>query len=1026
MAWTPQDDTIQMKLVFNLHKRNGASKAGPDLTIEDLHIIVKLDFTKRICLTLTAQIFDPLGLVCCFTITFKLMLRVIVQHELGWDEPLPTTLQVSWRKWIQEAIQAAPLNFPRSLMVPGVVGRPELCLFWDGSDVAYAGCIYIRWKLEDGTWWTTLVTSKSRVTPQAGCTTPRSELNGLVLLARLADKVVKGLSQSPIRITIMGDSTCTISACQVNCSSLKPYFSNRVMEILSLIAGWGEQSTMDALEEFPDEMRMDMDMMTQVDPIQHIPGPRNPADRPSRGGVDWKDLDEGSEWQCGPPFIREDRASWPISRDFIVEVPAEESRSKFYKMMPIIHQIAAMSWSPKAGSIPQKIPFAVKVIKVMWFSNKLRRVQGVLARLINAQRNQNSSMIEENPSPRDYKEADWWMAWVSMPETVQALETKGKQPSPLVPFMAEGLMCVRGRMTPRAMRQQLGHDKLIILSMKSRYAYLIMVACHEQDHRLSPGDALWRSRARGFWIVKGMKLAKEVTKHCFWCRRMAKTTITQQMGTLPDVKFTVPCRPFSHCAVDLAGPVAVYDCVKQRTSMKCWPILFVCLNTGAVHTELATGYSAAKFISRLEKFMSIRGCPSYIYSDLGSNLVKAGKITETENEFPWQEIQAKTAKLEIEWRHAPSQAQWRDGASEACIKMLKHTLKHMLKGGPLTYEEFDLCLSKAANAINDRPLSIRKHGGGDAEVCPVTPNLLMLGQRTYAGNLEKTYLQESQEKAVIRMKLVEESYQQWWEEWFSQVFPQLIPVKKWRTVERNVQIGDIVLVRFATKVPPAKFRLGVVKEVKKDAQGLVRSCMVGMRRSDAREKSLPYKSKDLLIQEIVVQRLVVFLPVELQDVKDVHVDDDGPGAPHVCPEAVHPNHDAGIPIQSPDAGVHVLRVALCISPHILPCAQSLDGSGPCVEFNAGSQVPDAGDDPLEVPDAGDGPRDAGDDPRVVPDAGDSPNAGVIHGDGALDVLDTGDDPRVAQSDAGDGPMRYQSTPPCPSASLCPTICLLMS
>ena len=168
LAWTPQDDTIQMKLVFNLHKRNGASKAGPDLTIDDLHIISELDFTKRICLTLSAQIFDPLGLVCCFTITFKLMLRVIVQHELGWDEPLPTPLQVSWRKWIQEAIQAAPLNFPRSLMVPGVVGRPELCLFWDGSDVAYAGCIYIRWKLEDGTWWTTLVTSKSRVTPQAG------------------------------------------------------------------------------------------------------------------------------------------------------------------------------------------------------------------------------------------------------------------------------------------------------------------------------------------------------------------------------------------------------------------------------------------------------------------------------------------------------------------------------------------------------------------------------------------------------------------------------------------------------------------------------------------------------------------------------------------------------------------------------------------------------------------------------------------------------------------------------------------
>ena len=56
---------------------------------------------------------------------------------------------------------------------------------------------------------------------------------------------------------------------------------------------------------------------------------------------------------------------------------------------------------------------------------------------------------------------------------------------------------------------------------------------------------------------------------------------------------------------------------------------------------------------------------------------------------------------------------------EACIKMLKHTLKHMTKGGPLAMDEFDLVLSKAANAINDRPLSVRKHGGAEDEFCPI-------------------------------------------------------------------------------------------------------------------------------------------------------------------------------------------------------------------------------------------------------------------------------------------------------------------
>ena len=342
-------------------------------------------------------------------------------------------------------------------------------------------------------------------------------------------------------------------------------------------------------------------------------------------------------------------------------------------------------------------------------------------------------------------------------------------------------------------------------------------------------------------IIKGMKLAKEITKHCFWCRKQAKNTITQQMGSLPDVKFTVPCRPFSHCAVDLAGPVTVYDCVKQRTTMKCWPILFVCLNTGAIHTELATGYSAGKFITKLEKFMSIRGCPTFMYSDLGSNLVKTGKVMDADDEFPWPEIKKKTSKLGIQWHHAPSQAQFRDGASEACIKMLKHTLKHMVKGGPLSYDEFDLVLAKAANAINERPLSIRVHNGAEDELCPVTPNLLLLGQRTYAGNLEDTYLEKGHDKAIIRMKLVEECYQEWWQRWFVQVFPQLIPLKKWRTVERNMCVGDVVLVKFSTKVPPAKYKLGIVVEVKHDEKGLVRSCMVGMRRQDAREKTLPYK-----------------------------------------------------------------------------------------------------------------------------------------------------------------------------------------
>ena len=301
--------------------------------------------------------------------------------------------------------------------------------------------------------------------------------------------------------------------------------------------------------------------------------------------------------------------------------------------------------------------------------------------------------------------------------------------------------------------------------------------------------------------------------------------------------------------------------------------------------------------------MSLRGCPTFMYSDLGSNLVKAGKVTQGDDEaMPWQEIKKVTGRLGIEWHHAPSKAQFRDGATESVVKMLKHTLKHLLKGGPLDYDEFDCVLAKAANILNERPLSVRVHSGADPEFCPITPNLLMMSQRTTAGNLASKYQLKPNSHYTERVKLMEKCYQQWWEMWFSQVFPQLVPVAKWRSEVRNMRPGDVVLVQFTSKVPPPKFRMGIVKSVKTDNKGLVRSCMVAIRPKDAREKTLPYKSKDMLLQEIVVQRLVVYLPVEDQEV----IDPKAQGvlettAPHICPDAVNRTHEAGIPLQQPHA-----------------------------------------------------------------------------------------------------------------------------
>ena len=66
-TWNPTDDTIAFRIVLNLHKKQGAKKTGPDLTLEDLQMIQEMVFTKRISLGLSAQVFDPMGLVVGFS-----------------------------------------------------------------------------------------------------------------------------------------------------------------------------------------------------------------------------------------------------------------------------------------------------------------------------------------------------------------------------------------------------------------------------------------------------------------------------------------------------------------------------------------------------------------------------------------------------------------------------------------------------------------------------------------------------------------------------------------------------------------------------------------------------------------------------------------------------------------------------------------------------------------------------------------------------------------------------------------------
>ena len=75
LRWETQADNI----VFVL---------SPQLK-EDLEKLRGEDITKRQVLKLVMSLFDPIGLLACFTVGGRIILQHVSRSGFGWDDPLP-------------------------------------------------------------------------------------------------------------------------------------------------------------------------------------------------------------------------------------------------------------------------------------------------------------------------------------------------------------------------------------------------------------------------------------------------------------------------------------------------------------------------------------------------------------------------------------------------------------------------------------------------------------------------------------------------------------------------------------------------------------------------------------------------------------------------------------------------------------------------------------------------------------------------------------------------------------------------
>ena len=238
--------------------------------------------------------YDPLGLISLALLHRKLLLCRLYgpQVATGWDADLPPDEKIRWAAWFLDLLMPAEAIFPQSTKPANASGSRRLAGFGDASLQAICVVVYVVWTDKDGTSHPRVLTGKCRVAPLSGTTVPRGELQAIVVLHRLLLTVAEAFPYRFSSISAFSDSLCSLGALHKPCSTLKPYFGNRVLEILRL---------REQLKMYTDDLA----------PVSHIPGEDNPADIGTRGSVNIGDLGPGSTWQLGASFLNNEFETWP-------------------------------------------------------------------------------------------------------------------------------------------------------------------------------------------------------------------------------------------------------------------------------------------------------------------------------------------------------------------------------------------------------------------------------------------------------------------------------------------------------------------------------------------------------------------------------------------------------------------------------------------------------------------------------------------------------------------------------------------
>ncbi|XP_055845530.1 uncharacterized protein LOC129911690 [Episyrphus balteatus] len=765
--------------------------------------------TKRILLSDSCKLFDPLGLLSPSTIIPKMIFQSLWRPKVDWDETVPHDIKRKWLHYRDHITCLAAIKVPRWVGTGIPEATTDLHGFADASQSAYAAAVYVRTVAPNGSISVSLLTAKTRVAPLKTTTLslPRLELCGAFLLAQLMKHVKVCLSPHVRKVYGWTDSTVALAWIRQEPGKWTTFVANRVSEIQQIV---------------PAENWF------------HVQSSQNPADCATRG-VFPHQLSEHPLWWSGPTWLREDESAWPAQHIFTTKLDQRSESANLVTAPPpiwdLINQYSSLRKLKRiTGYILRYIAQIRRHVKLRKEEEERKRLQLLgLSNAVETSEDETSTPPHKSSRHLHLSELssalDFWIHQTQkhfFPDEIHRLQSnkpvgKCSKLLKLHPFLDQNhLIRVGGRLS----NSRLTTDKKypLVLPANSRLALLLCEDIHSSTLHAGPQTMLATLQSR-YWVIRARQLVRKVYKSCIKCSRYTAVVQQQLMGDLPWPRVQI-CRPFLRSAVDFAGPVQLrFSKGRGSRAVKGYISIFVCMSTGAMHLELASDLSSATFIAVFKRFVSRRGHCKELFSDNGTNFVGAEKELKMFLSLAMKDehLAKHLSDDGTVWHFNPPSAPHMGGYWETAVKRVKFHLRRTLGDTLLTYEEFTTLLTEIEACVNSRPLCATTSDVDDLSA--LTPGHFLIGEPLKT--IPEPNVNEFKGNLMSRWQIISSLRQHFWKRWSLEYLVQLQQRAKWNRPSIKFNVGDLVLLR-DEKLPPTKWKLGRIIRLHPGHDDLVR------------------------------------------------------------------------------------------------------------------------------------------------------------------------------------------------------------